>query len=96
MENTQIKRPVGRPRKDAAMTLQTDSFSNVVSGLGTRRDPSSYSTSNVVRNFSEGELEALYLGDGFARRIYMHIAFDSTEYGYLFKTYSSFGKFLLY
>lgn len=83
MENpTPQKRGPGRPRKDAAQSLVTDSFSNVVSGLGTRRDPSSYTTSNLARQFSEGELESLYVGDGFARRIIDVPAQDMVRAGF--------------
>ena len=64
---TPAKRGPGRPRKDA----QRDDgpYLNFVSGLGTKRDPSAYTQAVGARIFSEGELESLYVGDGFARRI---------------------------
>lgn len=44
-------------------------YANVFLNVGTRNDPSSYTKQKAVRFFSEIELEQLYEGDGFARKI---------------------------
>lgn len=75
------KRGPGRPRKDAAQNVD-GAYMNLVSGLGTRRDPGSYTQAAGARIFSEGELEALYTGDGFARRIIDAPASDMVRAGF--------------
>ena len=80
MENTPIKRGPGRPRKDAVR--DDGPFLNFVNGLGTKRDPSSYTQAATARVFSEGELEALYINDGFARRIIDVPAQDMVRAGF--------------
>ena len=60
-------RQPGRPRKTE--TRDDGSYANVFMGVGNRRDRSSFSTASVPRYLSYQELENLYEGDGFARRI---------------------------
>lgn len=76
-------RPVGRPRKDAAPIARIDGpYENMVSGLGSSRDSARYTTASPLRMFSEGELEALYVADGFARRIIDVPASDMVRAGF--------------
>lgn len=79
------KRGPGRPRKDAAQKAD-GAYLNLVSGLGSKRDPGSYTQSAGARIFSEGELEALYTGDGFARRIIDVPANDMVRAGFEIET----------
>jgi hypothetical protein len=60
-------RPPGRPKKTE--TRDDGSYANVFMGVGNRRDRSSFSTVSIPRYLSHMELENLYEGDGFARRI---------------------------
>lgn len=77
---TQAKRGPGRPRKD---TQRNDGpYLNFVSGLATKRDPTAYTQTAGARIFSEGELENLYVGDGFARRIIDVPANDMVRAGF--------------
>lgn len=78
--NTPAKRGPGRPRKDAQNN--DGAYLNLVSGLGSRRDPGSYTQAAAARIFSEGELEAMYVGDGFARRIIDVVASDMVRAGF--------------
>ena len=76
-------RPVGRPRKDAVPIARYDgAYQNMVSGLGSSRDSARYTTATPLRMFSEGELEALYVADGFARRIIDVPASDMVRAGF--------------
>jgi phage-related protein (TIGR01555 family) len=78
--NTPTKRGPGRPRKDAQTT--DGAYLNLVSGLGSKRDPGSYTQAAAARLFTEGELEAMYTGDGFARRIIDVPAADMVRAGF--------------
>jgi len=80
-----VKRGPGRLRKDAAQKAD-GAYLNLVSGLGSNRDPSSYTQSAGARIFSEQELEALYTGDGFARRIIDVPASDMVRAGFDIET----------
>ncbi len=81
---TPVKRGPGRPRKDAQRN--DGPYLSFVSGLGTKRDPSSYTQAAGARIFSEGELENLYVGDGFARRIIDVPANDMVRAGFEIET----------
>lgn len=74
------KRGPGRPRKDAQRN--DGPYLNFVSGLATKRDPSAYTQAAGARIFSEGELENIYVGDGFARRIIDVPATDMVRAGF--------------
>jgi len=66
MENQ--KRSRGRPRKDVA--LRNDGpYLNVFASVGNSKDRSSYTTAGTPRILDFQELENLYQGNGFARRI---------------------------
>lgn len=75
--------PVGRPRKDSTPVARLDGpYENLVSGLGSGRDPGRYTTAAPMRLFSESELESLYVADGFARRIVDVPATDMVRAGF--------------
>src|SRR5690606_25747210 len=61
-------RPVGRPPKNP-VARQDGAYENVFLGVGNRRDRSNATTAKAARHLSSQELESLYEGDGFARRI---------------------------
>lgn len=73
-------RPVGRPRKDEVR--DDGPYANFVTGLGTTRDASSYTQAALSRVFTEDELENLYIGDGFARRLVDVPAQDMVRAGF--------------
>lgn len=63
---------------DTAVPVVTDGLMNVVSGLGTARDKvSNHVFVNV--DLTQGECEALYLGDGFGRKIVDLVPQDMTR-----------------
>lgn len=61
-------RKPGRPPKNP-VARQDGAYENVFLGVGNRRDRSNATTAKAARYISHQELENLYEGDGFARRI---------------------------
>lgn len=73
-----VKRGRGRPRKEV---IATDSYGEALTGVGTRRDRSSYATVQAAYLLSQGELTDMYIGDGFARKIVDSVAEEMTRAG---------------
>jgi phage-related protein (TIGR01555 family) len=80
--------PRGRPRKDAIRTDAVDvtrtdgGYANVFLNVGNARDRTAYNTPVITAPMMQQQLEALYEGNGFARRIVDLPADEMTRAGY--------------
>jgi len=80
--------PRGRPRKDIAATPRMDAdradggFENVFLNVGNSRDRTAYSRPTIAPLLGFTELEQLYEGNGFARRIVDLPSDEVTRAGY--------------
>lgn len=72
-------RPAGSKNKPKAIV--TDDYANAVMGSGTRRDRSTLTRASMPTILQQTELEALYLGDGFARKVVDVVAEEMTRAG---------------
>ena len=80
--------PRGRPRKDAIRADASDvtradgGYANVFLNVGNARDRTAYNTPVITAPMMQQQLEALYEGNGFARRIVDLPADEMTRAGY--------------
>ena len=72
-------RPAGSKNKTKAVT--TDGYMEAFSGVGTKRDRSSFVRSKSVYILGQQELTDMYVGDGFARKIVDCVAEEMTRAG---------------
>lgn len=73
-----MPRPKGSKNK---AKIVTDDYANAVMGSGTRRDRSTFTRPARTYLLTQGELEDLYLGDGFARKVVDVVAEEMTRAG---------------
>ena len=83
----QIKRPVGRPRKNPLpessvierASARLDGWANAYVGLNAKQDKSQYTTYAGANLIDDGTLLEMYLGEGLASRIIDIVADDMTR-----------------
>lgn len=74
-----MPRPKGSKNKPKSIIV--DDYANAVIGSGTRRDRSTFTRPGRTYLLTQGELEDLYLGDGFARKVVDVVAEEMTRAG---------------
>jgi phage-related protein (TIGR01555 family) len=74
-------RPTGSKNKPKQEAIITDGYANAVLGSGGIRDRSAYTRPRAAMLLQQTELQDLYLGDGFARKIVDIVAEEMTRAG---------------